>query len=195
MNLQYPQGNSQFCAYCFNSGLNPHGLKRYSFCDRCLSLFLTPACALRASKIRRNGTEGLLLGPTSESRMQLVRVQGWGLLWCLTIGQPKNLYGGRSLPGGICLEHLRSLTRVKHLGRAAEAAAEAAGRYGKAMAVHHLGLDDSDDGLRPLRALIKPRNLALRRSNFRAFNSHFVAPLRVWLRRLQEPSEGAMLSK
>jgi hypothetical protein len=28
---------------------------------------------------------------------------------------------------GICLEHLRNLTRVKHLGRAAEAAAEAAG--------------------------------------------------------------------
>ena len=28
---------------------------------------------------------------------------------------------------GICIEHLRSFTRVKHLGRAAEAAAEAAG--------------------------------------------------------------------
>jgi hypothetical protein len=28
---------------------------------------------------------------------------------------------------GICLEHLRNLTRVKHLGQAAEMAAEAAG--------------------------------------------------------------------
>jgi hypothetical protein len=28
---------------------------------------------------------------------------------------------------GICLEHLRNLSRVKHLGRAVEAAAEAAG--------------------------------------------------------------------
>lgn len=28
---------------------------------------------------------------------------------------------------GICLEHLRNLTRVKHLGRAVEAAAETAG--------------------------------------------------------------------
>jgi len=47
----------------------------------------------------------------------------------LTIRSSQKIFTEEEVSGltGICLEHLRSLTRVKHLGQAAEAAAEAAG--------------------------------------------------------------------
>jgi hypothetical protein len=47
----------------------------------------------------------------------------------LTIRSSQKVFTEEEVSGltGICLEHLRNLTRVKHLGRAAEAAAEAAG--------------------------------------------------------------------
>jgi len=46
-----------------------------------------------------------------------------------TIRSSQKIFTEEEVSGltGICLEHLRNLTRVKHLGRAAEAAAEAAG--------------------------------------------------------------------
>jgi hypothetical protein len=47
----------------------------------------------------------------------------------LTIRSSQKIFTEEEVSGltGICLEHLRSLTRIKHLGEAAEAAAEAAG--------------------------------------------------------------------
>jgi hypothetical protein len=47
----------------------------------------------------------------------------------LTIRASQKIFTEEEVSGltGICLEHLRSLSRVKHLGQAAEAAAEAAG--------------------------------------------------------------------
>lgn len=47
----------------------------------------------------------------------------------LTIRSSQKIFTEEEVCGltGICLEHLRNLTRIKHLGRAAEAAAEAAG--------------------------------------------------------------------
>ena len=47
----------------------------------------------------------------------------------LTIRSSQKTFTEQEVSGltGICLEHLRNLTRDKHLGRAAEAAAEAAG--------------------------------------------------------------------
>jgi hypothetical protein len=46
----------------------------------------------------------------------------------LTIRSSQKVFTEEEVSGltGICLEHLRNLTRLKHLGRAAEAAAEAA---------------------------------------------------------------------
>jgi hypothetical protein len=51
----------------------------------------------------------------------------------LTIRSSQKIFTEEEVSGltGICLEHLRSLTRVKHLGQAAEAAAEAAGSTAK----------------------------------------------------------------
>ena len=48
----------------------------------------------------------------------------------LTIRSSQKLFTEEEVSGltGICLEHLRNLSRVKHLGRAAGAAAEAAGK-------------------------------------------------------------------
>jgi hypothetical protein len=47
----------------------------------------------------------------------------------LTIRASQKIWTEEEVSGltGICLEHLRSLSRVRHLGQAAEAAAEAAG--------------------------------------------------------------------
>ena len=47
----------------------------------------------------------------------------------LTIRSSQKTFTEEEVSGltGICLEHLRNLTRIKHLGQAAEAAAEAAG--------------------------------------------------------------------
>jgi hypothetical protein len=47
----------------------------------------------------------------------------------LTIRASQKIFTEEEVSGltGICTEHLRNLTRIKHLGRAAEAAAEAAG--------------------------------------------------------------------
>lgn len=47
----------------------------------------------------------------------------------LTIRASQKIFTEEEVSGltGICLEHLRSLSQVKHLGQAAEAAAEAAG--------------------------------------------------------------------
>lgn len=47
----------------------------------------------------------------------------------LTIRSSQKTFTEEEVSGltGICLEHLHNLTRIKHLGRAAEAAAEAAG--------------------------------------------------------------------
>jgi hypothetical protein len=47
----------------------------------------------------------------------------------LTIRYSQKIFTEEEVSGltGICIEHLRNLTRIKHLGQAAEAAAEAAG--------------------------------------------------------------------
>ena len=47
----------------------------------------------------------------------------------LTIRSSQKIFTEEEVSGltGICLEHLRSVTRLKHLGQAAEAAAAAAG--------------------------------------------------------------------
>jgi hypothetical protein len=47
----------------------------------------------------------------------------------LTIRSSQKIFTEEEVSGltGICLEHLRNFTRIRHLGRAAEAAAEAAG--------------------------------------------------------------------
>jgi hypothetical protein len=47
----------------------------------------------------------------------------------LTIRSSKKTFTEEEVSGltGICLEHLRNFTRIKHLGQAAEAAAELAG--------------------------------------------------------------------
>jgi hypothetical protein len=47
----------------------------------------------------------------------------------LTIRSSQKIFTEEEVSGltGICLEHLRNLSRVKHLGQAAGAAAEAAG--------------------------------------------------------------------
>jgi hypothetical protein len=47
----------------------------------------------------------------------------------LTIRSSQKIFTEEEVSGltGICLEHLRSFTRIRHLGQAAEAAAEAAG--------------------------------------------------------------------
>lgn len=47
----------------------------------------------------------------------------------LTIRSSQKIFTEEEVSGltGICLEHLRNLTRIKHLGQAAGAAAEAAG--------------------------------------------------------------------
>jgi hypothetical protein len=51
----------------------------------------------------------------------------------LTIRSSQKIFTEEEVSGltGICVEHLRNLTRVKHLGQAAEAAAEAAGTTAK----------------------------------------------------------------
>lgn len=47
----------------------------------------------------------------------------------LTIRSSQKIFTEEEVSGltGICLEHLRNFTRMRHLGQAAEAAAEAAG--------------------------------------------------------------------
>jgi len=47
----------------------------------------------------------------------------------LTIRSSQKIFTEEEVSGltGICLEHLRNFTRIRHLGQAAEAAAEAAG--------------------------------------------------------------------
>jgi hypothetical protein len=47
----------------------------------------------------------------------------------LTIRSSQKIFTAEEVSGltGICLEHLRNFTRIRHLGQAAEAAAEAAG--------------------------------------------------------------------
>jgi hypothetical protein len=47
----------------------------------------------------------------------------------LTIRSSQKMFTEDEVSGltGICLEHLRNFTRIRHLGQAAEAAAEAAG--------------------------------------------------------------------
>ena len=47
----------------------------------------------------------------------------------LTVRSSKKIFTEEEVSGltGICLEHLRNLTRIKRLGQAAEAAAEAPG--------------------------------------------------------------------
>jgi hypothetical protein len=47
----------------------------------------------------------------------------------LTIRSSQKIFTEEEVSGltGICLEHLRSFARIRHLGQAAEAAAEAAG--------------------------------------------------------------------
>ena len=47
----------------------------------------------------------------------------------LTIRSSQKIFTEEEVSGltGICLEHLRNLSRIKHLGQAAEAAAAAAG--------------------------------------------------------------------
>jgi hypothetical protein len=47
----------------------------------------------------------------------------------LTIRSSQKIFTEEEVSGltGICLEHLRNVTRIKRLGKAAEAAAEAAG--------------------------------------------------------------------
>ena len=47
----------------------------------------------------------------------------------LTVRSSQKIFTEEEVSGltGICLEHLRNFTRMRHLGQAAEAAAEAAG--------------------------------------------------------------------
>jgi len=55
-------------------------------------------------------------------------IRGWEMS-TLTIRSSQKVFTEDEVSGltGICVEHLRNLTRIKHLGQAAEAAAEAAG--------------------------------------------------------------------
>jgi hypothetical protein len=59
----------------------------------------------------------------------MMKLGAGGKMTTLTIRSSQKIFTEEEVSGltGICLEHLRNVTQIKHLGQAAEAAAEAAG--------------------------------------------------------------------